>query len=84
MRYFKQIFESCIVSVGTGFGNTEISEEEYNGIMSVIHNRPIPQDGYAYRLREDLTWELYELPPVEEIEEEISGEELLDMIEGVL
>lgn len=61
---------------GVGIGN--ITETEYNDILSVIRNRHTAPDGYGYRLREDLTWELYELPIVEEAET-ITAEQLADM-----
>lgn len=59
-------------------GAVEITETEYNAILSVIRNMPTAPDGYGYRLREDLTWELYELPIVEEAET-ITAEQLADM-----
>lgn len=70
MRYWKYVNDNnCIGSVGKGQGGTEITETEYNAILDAIHNRPTAPDGYGYRLREDLTWELYELPVVEEVEQ---------------
>ena len=67
MRYYKIIDSSYIISVGTGTGGTEITESEYNDLLSIIHNRPTPQTGFDYKLKADtLTWELVELPPVED------------------
>lgn len=44
-----------------------ISQAEYNSILSTIASKPAAPDGCDYRLLYDLTWELYELPePVEE------------------
>ena len=70
--------------------NTEIPEEKYNEIMTILKNRPSAPDGYSYRLAEDLQWELYELPkeetdePIEinltEIEEKAQA---YDIIMGV-
>ena len=40
----------------------EITESQYNEILSMLHNKPTAPDGYAYRLTESLEWELYELP----------------------
>lgn len=65
--FFKIVNEQYIVAIGTGAGNTEITESEYNIIMSVIQNRP-HADGKGYRLRTDLTWEEYDLPPEPEPE----------------
>lgn len=50
-------------------GTNAISEAEYQEIKSVIENIPSAPDGYGYRLKENLEWELYELP-VAEIDEE--------------
>lgn len=44
-----------------------ISRAEYDSILAVIASKPAAPEGCDYRLREDLTWELYELPePVKE------------------
>jgi hypothetical protein len=80
--YYKIITDGYIIVVGTGNGGISITKEEYDFLISHIHNRPEAEEGYGYRLKEDLTWELYELPIVPE--EEISSDELMTMIEGVL
>lgn len=59
MRYYKQIDDDYITAIGTGDGNTEITETEYKEIMAVILSRP-QSDEYRYRLKNDLTWEQYE------------------------
>ncbi len=47
-----------------GYGQEEISEAEYNEILSIIRTAPTPPDGYVYSLRADtLEWELVEAPP---------------------
>ena len=51
-----------IATIGTGFGGTEITKTEYDEIMAVIQSRP-NGEGKGYRLRTDLTWEEYDLPP---------------------
>ena len=53
----------------TWFGK-EISEEKYEKILAMLRNRPAAPVGYAYRLTENLMWELYELPAVEDAEAE--------------
>ena len=58
MRYFKTVENGYIVAVQTVEGKTEITEQEYNAITNAIHNKPIAQDGYTYRLKDNLTWEL--------------------------
>lgn len=79
MRYYKVVSDGYIVSVGTGNGGTEITEEEYASILSTIQNRP---DG-DYALKEDLTWE-----EVSDVtgpdEEELSPEEIAEALEGIL
>ena len=82
MRYYKLIEDGYLIAIGTGVGGIKITEEEYNSLLTHIRNRPSAEEGYGYRLKEDLTWELYELPIVPE--EEISSDELMSMIEEVL
>lgn len=83
MRHYKQISDDCIAAIGTGPGGVEITESEYNEIMAVIQNRP-QADGKGYRLKTDLTWEEYDLPPEPEPsdEDELSDAEALDILLG--
>lgn len=39
MRYYKREDNNYILSIGIGEGGTEITETEYNEIMSVIQNK---------------------------------------------
>lgn len=64
--YYKTVRDGYITLISTGAGQTEIPQNEYDQIMQTINERPQNEDGYGYRLREDLTWERYELPPEEE------------------
>lgn len=82
MRYYKLIKDGYLTAIGTGNGGVEITEEEYNSLLAHIKGCPEAPEGYGYRLKENLTWELYELPIIEETE--ISSDELMSMIEGVL
>lgn len=82
MKYFKSIEDGYVVGIATGCGSIEITAEEYTHILNLAHNRPTPPEGYDYCLREDLTWELYELPPIDPAEEEISDSEALAIILG--
>jgi hypothetical protein len=84
MRYYKVIEDGYIVAIGTGADGEEITKEEYDEIMSIIRNKPTAESGYDYKLKEDLTWELVEVPEVEPTDDEISGDELLNMIEEVM
>lgn len=62
MRYFKQVTDRYILVIGTGRGGTEITEAEYNEILSVLQNKPVSDDKHDYHLCSDLSWEEYELP----------------------
>ena len=82
MRYYKQILDDYILAIGKGYGGDEISEAEYNEIMSVIRSCP-NEAGKGYRLRTDLTWEEYYLPPVVvSDDDELSAEEALEILLG--
>ena len=78
MRYYKIVDGEYLKAIGTGCGGEEITETEYNEILSVIQTKP--NDGYGYRLKTDLTWEQYELP-IEE-DPELTEAEALDIILG--
>lgn len=83
MRFYKQIENSYILSVGTGGrGGTEVSEAEYRMILDVIHAKPEATGNTDYRLRGDLTWEAYEVDPLEPEEDELTDEEALEIIMG--
>ena len=59
MRYYKVIENGYIMSVGTGGGGTEITEQEYNTVLAVIQQKPPRTTTTDYHLKEDLTWEEY-------------------------
>lgn len=82
-RYYKQTDDVYILAVGVGAGGMKISAAEYSEILSIIQNRPIA-DGKGYRLKADLTWEEYDLPPVPEPsdDDEISTDEALNILLG--
>ena len=82
MRYYKQTENGYITGIGRGLGGEEITESEYHRISDTIWEHPLAEEGYGYRLREDLSWEEYELPVINEDEEEISDKEALDIILG--
>ena len=63
-----------IVSIVHDGGTTE----EYPHIEEALRARPTAPVGYDYRLREDLTWELYQLPePEPEADEEATEADYL-------
>ena len=39
MRYYKQLSDSHIIAIGTGLGGTEITEAEYNALLSEIREK---------------------------------------------
>ena len=82
-RYYKQTDDVYILAVGVGVGGMEISAAEYSEILSIIQNRPIAE-GKGYRLKTDLTWEEYDLPPEPEpsYEDELSDAEALEILLG--
>lgn len=80
MRHYKILDGGYIVFVGVGMGGTEISEAEYNTILAVIHNKPKATDTTDYRLREDLSWEAYEIERPEPVAEEANAEDYAEAL----
>lgn len=68
MRYYKIVSDGYILAIGTGTGGEEITEAEYNSLMATIQSRPKAEPGWGYRLKTDLTWELVEVPILEDEE----------------
>lgn len=46
--------------------NSNISEEEYTNIKAIFETTPTAPEGFYYRLKENLEWELCEIPTIEE------------------
>ena len=63
MRYYKQISDGYILAIGTGLGFDEITEAEYEDIKTAIAAKPPRTETTDYRLRDDLTWDAYEVEP---------------------
>lgn len=82
MRYYKHIENGYILAIGTGGNGTEITETEYNAIMSVIQTKPARTETTDYHLRQDLTWEAFEVEPVDPAEEELGAGEALEILMG--
>lgn len=66
MRY-KQIENNILVAIGVskalGEGQIEITEDEYNAILSVIQNKPEDTETIIYKLNaETLEYEPYDRP----------------------
>ena len=41
--------------------NSNITEEEYHRIKTIIENAPTAPEGFFYRLKENFVWELCEM-----------------------
>lgn len=66
MRYFKSTYAGYILGVGIGNICEGITEDEYNSLCEIISNQPRAEEGFGYKLRNDLTWEQYKLPAEED------------------
>lgn len=65
MNYIKIVENGYIAGLCTSSvadGNT--TEEEYNAILDLLRSTPTAPEGYIYRLREDLAWELCEVAEI--------------------
>lgn len=82
MAYYEKAEDGVILYVIAGDCEGNISKERYDAILAAQETMP-QRDGYGYRLREDLTWEEYELPPSEE-PETYTEEALLGMTNAEL
>lgn len=82
-KFYKKIDGDYITAIGTGVGDTQIAQEEYDHILSIIRSRPTAEPGYMYKLRTDLTWEKVEAPKKQEMpDREISDKAALEIILG--
>jgi hypothetical protein len=61
--------------VAFGKAENEEATEEYNRLTEVMKSKPVAESGFDYRLKEDLTWELFELPIIEETPTETEATE---------
>lgn len=39
MRYYKRVSDESLLAIGTGYGGTEITESEYNALLSEIREK---------------------------------------------
>ena len=68
--------------VGTGNGGTEITEAEYASLLGVIRQRPQDTATTGYRLTTDLAWEPYARELPDQDDDELTADELLNIILG--
>ena len=81
MRYYKQTDGEYILSIGTGLEGEEITEAEYNEILTIIRNKPQATETTDYHLKIDLTWEAYKIEPEPE-PEDIDDADALEILLG--
>ena len=97
MRYYAQYNDSDkLIAIGTGTGGTEITEAEYNALLTEIREKAaLVNQLYAGEItiadvpeewREEIQRRVNERIAAEgeAAQQDISGDELLSMIEGVL
>ena len=63
MTYYQIIDHGYIVGFGTNGNGETITETEYNTLITTFANRPTPPNGYGYKLKTDMTWELAKIEP---------------------
>lgn len=81
-KYYKFVQDGYILGIMAGdCDKTEITESEYNEILAIIHTVPTAPAGYGYRLKTDLTWELYELPPMPPDDEDATEDDYQNQLE---
>ena len=97
MRFFAQYNNSGkLLAIGTGYGGTEITESEYNALLSEIREKAtlvdklysgeITLDDVPAEWREEIQRRVDERIAAdgEESEQPVSGDEFLSMLEEVL
>ena len=97
MRYYAQYNDSGkLIAIGTGAGGTEITEAEYNALLAEIREKAALVDNlYSGEItideipadwREEIQRRVNERIAAdgEESEQDISGDELMSMMEAVL
>lgn len=70
MKFYKQISDGYIVAIGTAESAVtgEITQAEYEQLAGMIAERPAAPKGKYYRMKTDLTWELYDMPIEQEVD----------------
>ncbi|MBR4549410.1 MAG: hypothetical protein IKO83_05785 [Oscillospiraceae bacterium] len=81
MKFYRIISDGYILAVGTDIGGMEITAAKYDEILTVIAAKPARTETTDYRLKEDLTWEPYEVEPPDP-DPELDGGDVLDILLG--
>ena len=76
----KEVRDGYIIAIGTGIAGQEITETEYENILSAFSNKPTAPEGYEYMLTDELEWKLVEAAP--EPETDPTPEEALAILLG--
>lgn len=97
MRYYAQYNDSGkLLAIGTGYGGTEITKDEYNRLLTEIREKAdlvnklysgaITIDDVPSEWQEEIQRRVDERIAAdgEESEQDISGDELMSMMEAVL
>ena len=96
MRYYKLVSDESLIAIGTGYGGTEITEAEYNALLSEIREKAtlvdklysgeITIDAVPVEWQEEIQRRVDERIAAEgeAAGQDISGDEFLSMMEGVL
>ena len=94
MRYYKRVYNDIVIAIGTGYGGTEITEAEYNALLSEIREKAafvnklysgkITIDEVPADWQEEIQRRVDERSAAEVTAEEqdISAEEALDILLG--
>jgi hypothetical protein len=94
MRYYKLIENDTLIAIGTGYGGTEITEEEYNRLLTEIrtkaslvdqlYNGEITISDVPTEWQEEIQRRVDERIELEGTleDQDISAEEALDIILG--
>lgn len=84
--YYKVSDSNYIQAIGTGPcppNGMAIDRVEFNALLEVMQSRPIPETGFDYRLKTDLTWEIYKMPESTEADENVTEDDLVDAMREV-
>lgn len=96
MRYYAQYKDNKLIAIGTGYGGTEITKEEYETLLAEIqqkatlvnqlYNNEITIEDVPTDWQEEIQRRVDERTEAEALaeEQEISSDEFYSMIEGVL
>lgn len=94
MKYYKTIKNNTLIAIGTGYGGTEITEAEYNELLTMIREKAelvnklykleITIDDVPTEWQEEIRRRVNERIEMEGTieEQDISAEEALDIILG--